>query len=313
MKILAVSDLHLRSNHPKATENDASTKAQYGWRRSPVLLKILEKTIVPTYNHFFEANLRARTSIDDFLNCQDLVVSKINEETPDIVIVVGDTFDVSGKVGRDNKIHDDVFKLISDFIERVDAPVIFLPGNSDVIALGKLEEVLDKLSELDTIEHLGDKIDDFSLSYKSRGNFVIETGCCTIVGLNSVSQAEYKQDEKENKDIIFDIIASNQNTPLIVFTHHPPFKVLSFVSRKILKTGIPAQEWIIKGLQSYSENTRQRSMVVSGHCHKSVDRYEGNVREICLLPMLTRRQEGIHIGSLVNIQHGEINISKVFV
>lgn len=311
MKILAVSDLHLRSNKPKAAKNDVRNLNEYGWRRNPLLLRTLEKTVVPFYNSIFEANLRPSVTIDDFLSSKVLVLGKINEVKPDLVIVVGDVFDLSGKAGRDTEIHEDVFQVVSDFVKSIKAPVVFLPGNSDVINFSDLEETLKKLGELDTIELLYEALDDFSFSFGTGGNFVIEANDCLIAGLNSVPVAEYHKDDSENRSFLTEALRWSKTIPVIVFTHHPPFKVLSFVSRKILKTGIPSQTWIIDRLKSYTRNTSEQALVVSGHCHRFIDKYEGNIREICLLPMLTKQGGAIQIGTIIDVSYDGINQTRL--
>lgn len=308
-RIAAVSDIHLQSNFPKAESNEACVNSEYGWRRNPRLADGLKKIVVPTYNRFMFANAVPGITIDNFQDLSRLAAKRINELNPNLVVINGDLFNVGRKVGKDTEIQPDAKEVFAAFTNQLNCPVFLLPGNSDVKSLDCMESTLSTLASLEN-NHL-DPCNEYSFQYGESSNFTLETDSCTIIGLNSVGVAEFGQDESPNQDYLQGSLEESNGSPVIVFTHHPPFNVLSFIARKIFKYGRTKQEWITPTLCEHASRAKTTAAIISGHCHRWVKTRLERVTQHCLLPMFTRHSGSVYLGSVVEIDGKKIDISPV--
>lgn len=306
--VVAISDLHLVSRQPKAKENGKRVKKKFGFRKDPLVIKTLSLGI-GVYDNLFNANLRPHTSVDEFIGYLPSTVNTINKSDPDLVVGVGDIFDLSEKVDRDTAIHSDVFSATVEFKRTLEARTAFLQGNADVLNFGYMEESLTRLGSLSSGKKDWSKVEN-SVYVKGRyGNFALKTKDVLIVGINSTRVTEYDESDDYNRSFLKSILCQyGTDVPVFLFTHHPPFSVLPGIVVKILRYGVPAQMWITELLKSHAEKYKQSVVNVAGHCHKWQDSYNGPVREICLLPMMTQRNGSVHIGSLFDIKDGTIQM-----
>ena len=172
-----------------------------------------------------------------------------------------------------------------------------------------MESTLGTLANIEN-GHLG-PCNEYSFQYGENGNFTLETDLCTLIGLNSVGVAEFGQDDTPNQNHLLGALEDNGRTPIILFTHHSPFKVLSFIARNIFKFGVPKQKWVIPTLSEHTIRARTTAAVIAGHCHRWIKSRLGRVTQHCLLPMFTRHNGSTYLGSIVETDGRKIDISPL--
>ncbi len=314
MRIAALADLHLVSKKPKTGFDKAGLNNK---------LEIIQSKLVELgdeaglYKQYFDPSLKPSTQLDKFSDVLPLIARKINESEVDLVVFNGDIFDVSDKPNRDTGIHDDVYEAIYQFVNLIKPPVFFLPGNTDISSKGNLHADLTKLDGLNDFgkDKLKNDLGKIALVFSRQGNFALKMEDCSIFGLNSVGVRRLGLSQSENPNFLYKFIKedSKHSIPVVLFTHHPPFRVLPREVTDILGAGFPSQQWILTQLHGYSSDTNQPTMVVSGHCHQKLDTYNGHVREICLLPMLKKLEgdDSFNIGSLIELKGDEFSVSDL--
>ena len=312
-RILSLADLHLVSGQPK-TRSDHP----YSNKKLEKIQKLLVEMNGDTkkYREYFNPDLKPSISLKSFLDFLPQVAKKVNESGVDCVVFAGDMCDVSRKPGRDTMIHEDTFAALRQFVELIRSPVFFLPGNADIFSRADFFNAVGRLSELN--ETGKDKLRsrfgiNIALVFARNGNFAIKPDSCSIIGLNSVGVNNYELHRYENMGFLSKFMDSSNPKPIVLFTHHPPFRVLPPEVTDILGSGLPSQQWILTALNHYFSDKKQRTVVVSGHCHKAFDKGDAPVREICLSPMLRKLEgeTGYNIGNILEIEEEEIKVSSL--
>ena len=242
MKLFFFSDLHIES---KATKRQAS-KFESRKKVDP-REKLRACGLDPdTYELWTDKKYKPQISVDDFRDLTPQLIESINKREANLVVGIGDIFDIGSSKGRDTARHKEVTEAFSSFLDGTDAPAILQIGNADVDLFEPLTLPIREMQSLSTVS--GSTEDEF-------GNQLLTLNDFIIVGINSVSVAEYglPRFEARNREFLEKALNSASRKPLIVFTHHPPFEVIP--KSRILeeKTGQSyiSQEWIVNLVKQY--------------------------------------------------------------
>jgi len=318
LKIVVSSDLHLRSSYPKPEADRSTFSFKQKITRSGPFQFAAHKLLVPAYEKITsrEANLKPHVGVEEFSASKLRIADSFSRTGADFAVFNGDFFDLSRTTpGRDRVRQEDVLHAGRDLIDNVGLPVLFLPGNSDGLHKDDIYETLDDLSFVnnnawDRVKEVADT--DYEPSRDDYGNFSFKIQNCLVIGLNSVPPGEFKFPDDFNYTFMEQALSScKKNVPVLVFTHHAPFRVLPWYFQAIGE-GIPAQTWLLEEggiLNHHVQKTGKPVLVTSGHCHQWLyEKGTDGISRLCNLPLSVSRG---NIGVLVKADDEVIKIEKV--
>ena len=318
LKIVVGSDLHLRSSYPKPEADRSTFTFKQKITRSRPFQFAANKMLVPVYEGMStrEANLKPHTKVEQFLTSKLNVAGVFNRTGADFGVFNGDFFDLSRTTpGRDRVRQEDVLHAGRDLIDNVELPVLFLPGNSDVLYKDDLSSLFDDFSFVsknswDRVKGLADT--DYEPIMDNYSNWSLKIHDCLVIGLNSVPPGEFKFPDDFNHAFVEQALSScKKNVPVVVFTHHAPFSVLPWYFQ-LIGEGIPAQTWLLKEdglLSQHVQRTGKPVLVTSGHCHQWLyEKGANGISTLCNLPLSITRG---NIGVLIKADNEVIKVEKV--
>lgn len=214
---------------------------------------------------------------DEKLIALERCVEEINDlnTPPDVVIHTGDL--------SDNGTHEELF-LVKTYLDRLSAPYYLTPGNRDS-TVNLMEVFEDKLSEVALGAPITYVVDNFPIKLASVD---------TTTSDDNRGLLDFKKIAA-----IDEILSMNQDQPVILFSHHPPFNLSS--------DDLPHFEFVNENsIRLFYELVDRHSQIVAllcGHYHRPVRKRIGLFDASIAPPvcnLLDRSRDKIssnHIGS----------------
>lgn len=239
----------------------------------------------------------------------------ISNSNLDLLIVVGDTFDLDPSKsfsGRDIHYNDELIDFIKHIIEEVKIPTLFLPGNSDTNDYMDTSQCLNILRGLSE-NGINALSSNNNLIFTDEGNFAIDSEKVLIIGLNSLSTNHLDIAASSLNLIFLQTLLGKNNKPVIIYCHHPIFPVMpKKVSEALDLKYMEKQEWLDKILDDYNKATGIPVTFISGHCHTYYERHSGSYQGFCSYPaFFKRRNEETNLGLITDANWQGINTTQL--
>ena len=228
------------------------------------------------------------------LNNFALVADYVNAFKPDVMVITGDLVD-----GRKGLVRSE-FQLFKDYINKVNTPVLYVPGNHDI---GNKPGLGNSLS----IERLS--------AYKEMlgsDRWYYEMNSVHLLGLNNVLLNSNFSEEREQREWLVRVL---QDIPMeektLLFAHYPlflenPEEALS--DTHYWTVGLPAGEE-----QLYFLSQFKVTAYLCGHCHKAISREYAGTKFIAAPAVsfsLTNEAESVGI-NIVRIYPDELSVKTI--
>ena len=199
-----------------------------------LVAQISDTHILPPTSDLPAARLRA--------DCLERCVAAINRESPDAVILTGDTV----QHGR-----PDEYAWLRELLEPLQAPLYMVPGNRD-----DNEELRRAFSDADFLPEDGPFL-----------HYAVEGLGTRLVAIDSTLTGERKGRFCEQRQAwLEETLGAKPETPTLLFIHHPPFDV---GDHYVGGYRVPAEA---EALRSIVERHAQVVGLLCGHVHWPVVR-----------------------------------------
>lgn len=254
------------------------------------------------------------TGKDSIETMKENLIREIKRSELDLLVVNGDTFDLSDGGGqsfpdRDNDYSDELIDFTKGLVKNLEVPTLFLPGNADTNNYRNINPCLSIIRDLSErgIESLNG-----NLNFTEHGNFSLRTNDCLIIGLNSLSTNNMESPLSSiNLAFIKENLKDNDK-PVLIFVHHPLFDVIPTEITDILGMRyMKKQEWLDTLLKDYNQISGLPIILITGHCHTHYESHIDTYKRYCAAPSFFNiNKTNVNLGFISDISKKNTSIRK---